>query len=137
MPYSGPCYWKKLRVITTSVTKRYEDALKPYGIAINQYCILSNINKMNTPSTSALANAIELDRTTLVRTLAPLEKRGLIRDTSSLKSRDRALELTEEGKALLEKARTSWQSVQTDVEQLFGAENIAAIESMITILHDE
>lgn len=136
MAYTGPCYWKKLRLVTKAVTKIYADALKPCGLAINQYCILSNIDKMNKPSTSALAASIELDRTTLVRTLEPLEKQGLVRDVSAESCRDRALELTGEGKAVLCEGRALWQQAQKDVEQLFGSSAIAALEHMVCVVHD-
>ena len=136
MAYMGPCYWKKFRLVSNAVTKIYSDALKPCGLTINQYCILSNISKMDKPSTSALATSVELDRTTLVRTLEPLEKKGLLRDVSPAFCRDRALELTCEGDAFLCKGRTLWQQAQKDIEQLFGSDTIAALEHMVCVVHD-
>ena len=136
MAYTGPCYWKKLRLVTNAITKIYADALQPCGLAINQYCILSNISKMDKPSTSTLAASIELDRTTLVRTLEPLEKQGLVRDVSASTCRDRALELTSKGEALLCEGRTLWQHAQKDVEQLFGSNAIAALEHMVCAVHN-
>lgn len=135
MAYTGPCYWKKLRLVSNAVTKIYADALKPCNLTINQYCILSNINKMDKPSTTALAVAIELDRTTLVRTLEPLEKRGLVRDASSDACRDRDLRLTTEGKAKLCEGRVLWKQTQKYVEQLFGKNTIDALENMVDAVH--
>ena len=135
--YTGPCYWKKLRIITDAVTQRYNQALEPLELNINQFCILSNIDKLHEPSTAALAKAIELDRTTLVRTLKPLESRGLVTDSSLSTQRSRKLQLTSDGKRTLKEARKRWNHVQKEIEQTFGDTEIAAIESMMEKVHDQ
>lgn len=135
--YTGPCYWKKLRIITDAVTQRYNQALESLELSINQFCILSNIDKLHEPSTATLAKAIELDRTTLVRTLKPLESRGLVTDSSLDTQRSRKLQLTSDGKRTLKEARKRWNHVQKEIEQTFGDTEIAAIESMMGKVHDQ
>ncbi len=135
MAYLGPCYWKKLRLVTNAVDERYQGALAPVGLTINQYCILSNINKLDHPTTSTLAKAIELDRTTLVRTLKPLESRSLVQDAAEPGARDRKLRLTEQGKATLEEGRALWQQAQRETEEFFGKDAIEQLEHMVEAVH--
>ena len=135
LAYIGSCYWKKLRLVTSAVEKRYAAALRPVGLSIGQYCILANIDRLDRPTTSALACAIEVDRTTLVRTLKPLEQGALVCDLSENGARDRRLCLSEKGKEILECARASWRRTQEDVEALFGKEAIVQLEHMVEVVH--
>ena len=64
---------------------------------------------------------MNLERTTLVRNLKPLESRRLIRDTAQ-SGRSRSLELTEEGKEILETAVSLWQQAQQEFERQMGKE---------------
>ena len=72
-------------------------------------------------SVSRLAEQMNLERTTLVRNLKPLENRRLIRDTAQ-SGRSRSLELTEEGKQIWTTAAALWQQAQQEFERQMGKE---------------
>lgn len=121
------CYCVNLRRAANILTEIYDKHLEPAGITLTQYCLLSNLKKMDGCSVSDLANGVGLERTTLVRTLKPLMVRGLISDISELGTRRRKLHLTEEGHEIVTKAKPLWVQAQNEIEQRIGKENAAVL----------
>jgi DNA-binding MarR family transcriptional regulator len=71
---------------------------------------------------NALARELVMDRTTLGRTMLPLERDGLIRvANSSVDRRSKELRLTKLGEAQLREAGTLWVQAQKEFERKFGA----------------
>lgn len=85
-------------------------------------------------SVSALANAVDMERTTLVRTLKPLEARNLINDTSESGVRSRKLHLTEEGYKLAAQARPLWLQASSEIEQKIGKDNTDILLQLSNLL---
>lgn len=71
---------------------------------------------MDCCSVSDLANGVGLERTTVVRTLKPLIKRGFISDISEPETRRRKLHLTEKGCKTVAKAKPLWLQAQDENE---------------------
>ena len=91
------CYCATIKRAEQKITALYNRYLERAGITRGQYALLVNIQNHPGISVSRLAEQMNLERTTLVRNLKPLENRRLIRDTAQ-SGRSRSLELTEEGK---------------------------------------
>lgn len=121
------CYCVHLRRVANIMTEIYDNYLKPADITLTQYCLLSNLKKMDCCSVSDLADGVGLERTTLVRTLKPLIARGLISDVSEPGTRRRKLHLTEEGSKVVVKAKPLWVQAQSEVERRIGKENAAIL----------
>lgn len=125
------CYCILLRRATNYITKLYDRHLKIYGLTVTQYSLLSNIQELKCCSVSELAIYVDLERTTLVRTLKPLMESNLIDDISPENARNRMITITEKGEAVLEQAKAAWQCAQEEVEQLIGKEDLAVIERVL------
>jgi DNA-binding MarR family transcriptional regulator len=69
-----------------------------------------------------LAKAMVMDRTTLVRALRPLLRRGLVVAAHVEGQRDRRLQvvLTRNGLAKLDEAAAHWEAAQASFERGFG-----------------
>ena len=76
---------------------------------------------------------MDLERTTLVRNLKPLEARGLIVD-AACKGRSRSLTLSEQGQQVFAKARIYWQQAQDELEAFLGQEQIAELNHLISAI---
>ena len=72
------CVCINLRRMSRVVSQIYDDALAPAGLKITQFCLLRAIERLGPASVGVLADDQELDRTTLTRNLALLERDGLI-----------------------------------------------------------
>lgn len=106
-------------------------ALAPAGLTVGQYSLLAHLERLEPVSVSRLAEELELERTTLVRTLKPVLARQLVADAAEPGRRSRALTLTGEGRTLLEQARPLWRAAQEDVERRLGEGGIAALEALL------
>ena len=72
------CACLQLRKATRVVTQLYDGALRPIGLRSTQLPILVTLAAHGPLSMTDLAESLVLDRTTLIRTLRPLQRRGLI-----------------------------------------------------------
>ena len=128
---SGTCYCIQLRRAASQVTEQYDAALAPVGLTVGQYSLLAHLERLEPVSVSVLAEEMELERTTLVRTLKPVLARHWVTDAAEPGRRSRALTLTGAGRSLLEQARPLWRAAQADVEHRLGEDGVAALEALL------
>ena len=76
----------------------------------------------------------ELDRSTLVRSLKPLFKAGLICDRKEAGMRDRYLSLTDKGRQVCDLAKKLWKQAQKRFEDIVGKERVTQLEDTLQIL---
>lgn len=130
------CYCVGFRRAAGAISSLYGEALAPVGLTISQYAILQSVSLLQPCSTSALAERLGLDRTTLVRTLKPLLEKGFIEDASEPNKRDRQLCLTQTGERTLEKAQPCWEAAQAEMESRFDMEFLDAVKAVPHVLGD-
>lgn len=114
------CVCGALRMATRAVTQLYDDAMRPSGLRVTQYSLLSRIERLQPISASALESSLYFDQTTLARALKVLEKDGLIRRASNPDKRVKKIELTTLGRKRLAHARTLWAEAQKRLVGLIG-----------------
>lgn len=128
------CNCLNLRRASAAITKLYDEKLAPSGLTVSQYSILKNIKFLGSVSVSELAIKIRLDRTTLVRSLKPLEAASLIIDVSQKGTRNRQLQLTEKGAEKFIEAEYLWNDAQNIITQKIGKENIEKLTSLLSMI---
>jgi DNA-binding MarR family transcriptional regulator len=102
-------------------TRAYDAALKPLGLTSGQYTLLVALARPEPPPLATLAEALAMDRTTLIANLKPLERRGLVASLTPEGGRARHLALTPAGQALLARAIPAWREVQARLRPLLAA----------------
>ena len=80
------CYCATIKRAEQKITTLYNRYLERAGITRGQYALLVNIQNHPGISVSGLAERMQLERTTLVRTLKPLERRRLLRGSRHSRS---------------------------------------------------
>lgn len=128
------CNCLNLRRASAAITKIYDERLAPSGLTVSQYSILKQLKLLGSVSVSDLAIKIRLDRTTLVRSLKPLEAASLIIDVSQKGTRNRQLQLTNKGIEKLIEAESMWNDAQNFIEQKLGKENIEKLTSLLSMI---
>jgi DNA-binding MarR family transcriptional regulator len=104
------------------VTRLYDGELAAAGLGLNQYSVLSRLDKLGPRTVGELAQNLVMDRSTLGHLLRPLLKRGLLKLEASKKDgRRRVMKLSPAGKSLLAKARPLWAKAERRFEQKIGA----------------
>ena len=101
---AATCACSNLRKAARSITQLYEEALRPLGIRATQFPILMATHGLRAVSVTDLADNLVIDRTTLTRNLAALERQGLVRIAPGEDRRTRLAELTAAGHAVLARA---------------------------------
>jgi DNA-binding MarR family transcriptional regulator len=110
-----------VRQAARHISKLYERHLSPVGLTPTQFSILSMLNCNPKSTMVQLADALVMDRTTLVRVLKPLLRDGFVVAPieERLKRRLRLI-LTEMGREKLEQATVHWRAAQAHFEVVFG-----------------
>jgi len=114
------CTLFAVRSVSRAVTQLYEEALAPAGLKATQLSVLVATAARGGWTMSDLADALNLDRTTLTRNTRPLERKGLIRVGPGRDRRSRSVELTERGHAVLRRAYPLWRRTQRRVVASLG-----------------
>src|SRR5579863_4401756 len=70
-----------------ALARRFDDALRPYGLTNGQFSLLMSLNRPEPPSMGPVASLLAMDRTTLTAALIPLERRGLVSSSPDPKDR--------------------------------------------------
>ena len=126
MPQSCTC--ARLRKLTRRMTSFYEIHMRQVGLKLSQYSVLANISDQ--PQTLLqLADRLEMDRTTLTRSLKPLIDKGWVAETASADARQRLLVLTAAGHAFRAKAHTRWRDAQLAIETRLGHNFVANLNT--------
>jgi DNA-binding MarR family transcriptional regulator len=117
------CNCLALRQAARHVTQFYDQRLAPIGLRTTQFSILAKLRRLGPMSINALARELVMDRTTLGRTMLPLERDRLIAiKDGSLDRRSKELHLTRAGAARLRAALKLWSEAQKQFVVAFGAE---------------
>lgn len=129
---SSHCSCVNIRRASQSLTEVYDEFFEPANLKTGQFSLLKHINSLGPVSVSDLALTIRLDRTTLVRNLKPLEKRGLVEDISAQGSRNRQLRLTDKGIETYKYAEELWQEAQGFLEEYIGKEDLNTFTEVLS-----
>ncbi len=114
------CVCNTLRMVTRTVTRLYDDALRPSGLRATQF-ILATIAGKDEANLKQLEDALAIDQTTLTRSLNLLERDRLIERAPHPDRRIKAMRLTPKGRRTLDVARPLWARAQDKVLRELGA----------------
>jgi DNA-binding MarR family transcriptional regulator len=128
------CACEGLRRTARAITQRYDHTLSPSGLRATQLPILVALAVSGPTPVTPLAEALVIDRTTLVRNLKILETRGLVTSGPGRDGRVRLIWLTTEGRRVLEHARELWQQAQASVAEQFGHDRLQTLLNDLTSL---
>jgi DNA-binding MarR family transcriptional regulator len=132
-PVTGPspdCNCLALRQAARHVTQFYDQCLAPAGLRTTQLSILAKLKRLGPLTINALARELVMDRTTLGRTMLPLERDGLISiEDGTVDRRSKELHLTKAGADRLLVARSLWSGAQTQFEATFGRDRASVLRN--------
>lgn len=115
------------------MTQRYDHALAPAGVNVNQYAILRRA-KATPRSISALAIELGMDRTTLSRDLKPMVAAGWVHlQADTADARQRLIEVTAKGCDVIERARPLWAETQVRIEALMGQDEVGRLHTALDL----
>jgi DNA-binding MarR family transcriptional regulator len=119
--YEDSCLCHRTRMASRVVTRFYDEILRSVGLRTTQLAVLVAVGNEDVMSITALAKFMGMDRSTLTRNLAPLEREGLIRVGNEGWRRSRTVEITKKGRARLREALSFWEKAQATLRQKLGS----------------
>lgn len=114
------CTYLKLRQLTRSVARLYDEELGRCGLKGTQYSLLSHAVKLGPVRAVDLAAQMSLSTSTLSRNLQPLVVAGWLSVGPGPDARSRLIEATEAGRNKRAEAQRRWKVAQERVNQLLG-----------------
>lgn len=111
------CHCLAARRTAREITRRYEDKLRPHDLRATQFSILAALALRGTTPVGELADVLGLERTSLSRSAAVLERNGWVGTASAEDARKRPLRLTAAGRRKVEDAYPAWKEAQDEVER--------------------
>ncbi len=130
LPGPDQCYCLASRRSARYLTRLYERHLAPSGMTSSQFSILSFLDHVPNMTVAELANVMEMERTTLVRTIKPMREVGWIEEGAEKLGRAVVLGMTKAGLQKLEEGRPLWQAAQEAFEQEVGQEAAMQLRSV-------
>jgi len=116
------CACFNARSAARAITDLYDDALATSGLRTTQFAILATIHLRAGITMQELAGQLDLDPSTMTRTLRPLEQDGLVRIETASDRRAKSLVLTSAGRHKLGECHALWNGAQTELRARLGSE---------------
>lgn len=126
-----PCGCANLRRAARVITRLYDQALRPTGLGAAQFTLLQALNTAPGISQKQLGSLLEIDSTTLTRTLAPLRRAGWLRAAVGDDRRELHLGLTAAGKRAYLRAVPHWERAQQKFVRALGADNWSRLMELL------
>jgi DNA-binding MarR family transcriptional regulator len=121
------CVGLNLRRADRAISQEFDSALRSYGLKNTQFGLLVAVHAMQPAPLSRVAHRLEMDRTTLTRNLAPLERSGLVETARGKDQRERLISLTEKGSATLHTAYPIWKETNKRIRRRMGEQAVAKL----------
>lgn len=109
---SNDCACFNLRRAARAITQLYDHALAPSGLRATQFTLLVALAKAGAVPFTRLADALGMDRTTLTRNLAPLERAEFLSMRPGPDRRVKLITISDQGRKALAAATPFWERVQ-------------------------
>ena len=127
-PLGCTCF--KLRKLTRTMSRLYDQHMATVGLKTTQYSVLTNAARAPLP-VAELAERLGTERTTLTRNLKPLLEAGWVTLEAGADSRQRIVTITAAGRAKVKQAYPAWRAAQDAIENLLGAATVRALHAQL------
>ncbi|MFB4390508.1 MULTISPECIES: MarR family winged helix-turn-helix transcriptional regulator [unclassified Pseudomonas] len=125
------CTNLKLRQLTRTITRHYDQQLASIGLKNTQYALLSHVLRLGPLRPSELAKAMQMEPSTLTRNMQPLVAHGWLSIGAGGDARSRAVAITEEGRLKQQEGREAWQAAQQALHAELGQERTLALHALM------
>lgn len=109
----------------------YDAEFAPLGLKSTQFSLLVAVSMMDGVGIQSLANAMQMDRTTLTRNLKPMQAKEWLSVAPGADRRSKALHLTPKGQTLLKEAMPLWEQAQKKVEDVLGKDGVTQLNTTL------
>ena len=121
-PLSTPCFCANLRRASRAVTRVYEEEFRNVGFTgATQYHVLRALGKIGSARQQDLGVLLDIDETTIARTLKPLFHKAWLQHEKGKDRREKWIALAPAGQQQLERGRPAWERAQARIKKALPA----------------
>jgi DNA-binding MarR family transcriptional regulator len=124
------CIALRVRRLSRSVTRIFDEALRPHGLTTAQLNMLVAITLAGRIRPSELARALDLEKSTVTRNLERMRANRWVRAEPEPERNGYAVAVQPVGRALLERALPAWASAQVRAKRQVGESLASAVARM-------
>ena len=133
---SANCACSNLRMASRAITKLYDEMLHSSGLRSTQLSILLEIAAAQSTTVPSIARRLVMDISTVTRNLKPLERRGLIKNSTVKYQRSIGISLTPEGYQLIDIALPICEQAQNSFVAEVGRKRwLSLIRSLSDVIN--
>ena len=112
---SQECVARRLRQVNRTITRLYDEALRPHGLTVNQLNILAVVISEKKIRPGQLGQALGMEKSTVSRTVDRMVRKDWLKVTPGEDSRTQLLTVTAKGRKLLLSVTPIWDNLQAGV----------------------
>ena len=120
---SQQCVARRLRQVNRTITRLYDEALRPYGLTVNQLNILAVVISEKKIRPGQLGQALGMEKSTVSRTVDRMVRKDWLKVNPGEDSRTQLLTVTAKGRKLLLSVTPVWDTLQAGVLTDTGSGN--------------
>ena len=125
------CTNLKLRQLMRRVAQRYDAEVGQVGLKGTQYSLLSYVIKLGPIRPVDLAQAMNVDASTLSRNLRPLIAAGWLTQGAETDAHSRLVQATDAGREKRVEAQRRWRVAQEALNAALGPQRVIALHALI------
>ncbi|GLQ52788.1 MarR family winged helix-turn-helix transcriptional regulator [Devosia nitrariae] len=108
------CACLSARRTAARLTRLYDEKLRPHGLSINQFSLLTTLILAGPTTISTLADLLGIERTTLTRNLGLALGKSLVQIRPGKDARERIVSVTRLGREAAAAALPAWRQAQAE-----------------------
>ncbi len=124
------CLCLASRRAARALTRAFDRQLRPHGIRATQFSILTVLLVRGPLAIGELAEFLGVERTTLTRNLALIEKEGWVDIRPGKDARSRVVAATKKGRAVAMAAQAAWRKAQQAATAAVGKGGVEALHAL-------
>ncbi len=125
------CIAQRVRHLSRIITQKYDAALRPHGITMCQFTVLSHLARHDSLRAVDIGNILAIEKSTMSRNLQRLVNLGLIVKDRFAGIYGREIRLSPLGREKLQEAYPGWQKAQAATSTLFGPDIQCTLDSLV------
>ena len=125
------CSSLKLRQLSRRVSQHFDHVVCAAGLKTTQYSLLSHVVRLGPIRPGDLADAMEMDASTLTRNLQPLVTQGWVEVGPGDDGRSRVVTATDAGRAKRAQAQLEWKRAQLAFNARIGDARVIRLHALI------
>ena len=129
---AATCLATRVRQLSRIVTRVYDDAMRPLGITMSQYTLLTQMAQQDGITAVEIGTDLDIEKSTLSRNLKRLLALGHLTMDPPAGRRGRGLHLTPKGQDVIQRGYPVWKDAQTGVIRVMGPESRGILDTLLS-----